>query len=93
MVSVLSAASLSLSAINGSNGFRLDGAAAADVSGFSVSSGGDVNGDLIVEAYSDLSGPNVIVEGNINKGTASDFEIQLNNISSLANFDESDFIR
>ena len=39
------AASLALSSLNGSNGFRLDGAAAGDVSGFSVSVAGDVNGD------------------------------------------------
>ncbi len=47
---------LALSSLNGTNGFRLDGAAATDVSGASVSSAGDVNGDgfadLIVGAYS-----------------------------------------
>lgn len=34
-----------LSGLYGSNGFRLDGAAAADNSGWSVSNAGDVNGD------------------------------------------------
>ncbi|MBF2090873.1 MAG: FG-GAP repeat protein, partial [Synechococcales cyanobacterium K32_A2020_035] len=36
---------LNLSSLDGSNGFRLDGAAAFDRSGNSVSSAGDVNGD------------------------------------------------
>jgi hypothetical protein len=44
-----------LSALNGSNGFRLDGVAAGDNSGGAVSSAGDVNGDglddLIIGAY------------------------------------------
>ncbi|SFF29793.1 FG-GAP repeat-containing protein, partial [Nitrosomonas sp. Nm166] len=38
-------AALNLSSLDGSNGFRLDGVAAGDVSGGSVSSAGDVNGD------------------------------------------------
>ncbi len=49
------APTLALSALNGSDGFRLDGAAAGDFSGFSVSAAGDINGDgigdLIVGAY------------------------------------------
>ena len=49
------ASSLSLSALDGSNGFRLDGIDAYDYSGRSVASAGDVNGDgiddLIVGAY------------------------------------------
>jgi hypothetical protein len=48
-------ASTNLSTLNGTNGFRLDGVAANDVSGYSVASAGDVNGDgfddLIVGAY------------------------------------------
>jgi hypothetical protein len=48
-------ASLSLSALDGENGFRLDGAAFGDRTGNSVSSAGDVNGDgfddLIIGAY------------------------------------------
>jgi hypothetical protein len=39
------AASLDLSSLNGSNGFRINGVAAGDLSGLSVSSAGDVNGD------------------------------------------------
>ena len=38
-------ADLNLSALNGSNGFAINGLAANDFSGWSVSSAGDVNGD------------------------------------------------
>src|SRR5919202_87102 len=38
-------ASFNLSTLNGSNGFAINGIAAGDVSGYSVSSAGDVNGD------------------------------------------------
>ena len=41
------AASLDLSALDGSNGFRLDGIARGDDSGCSVAAAGDVNGDGI----------------------------------------------
>ena len=51
---------LDLSALDGSNGFVLNGIDAGDFSGFSVSSAGDVNGDgyddLIIGAY--LADPN-----------------------------------
>ena len=39
------AANLDLSSLDGSNGFKLSGAAAGDYSGWSVASAGDVNGD------------------------------------------------
>jgi FG-GAP repeat len=49
------AANIDLSSLDGTTGFRLSGEAAADVSGHSVASAGDVNGDgfadLIVGAY------------------------------------------
>ena len=41
---------VSLSTLNGTNGFKLDGEAGDDQSGYSVSSAGDVNGD----GYADL---------------------------------------
>src|SRR5262245_31259825 len=54
-------ANIQLSKLDGSNGFKLGGAAPGDNSGFSVASAGDVNGDgfadLIVGArYADASG-------------------------------------
>ena len=42
-------ASLDLSDLDGTNGFRLDGVAAGDRSGRAVSSAGDVNGDGIAD--------------------------------------------
>ena len=42
-------ASLDLSSLDGTNGFRLDGVAAGDRSGFAVSSAGDVNGDGLAD--------------------------------------------
>ncbi len=60
--------SVNLSTLNGSIGFRLDGVAADNQSGFSVASAGDVNGDgfadLIVGAY--LADPN----GNADSGSS-----------------------
>src|SRR5918997_213944 len=38
-------ASLNLSTLNGSNGFAINGIAEGDLSGLSVSSAGDINGD------------------------------------------------
>jgi Ca2+-binding RTX toxin-like protein len=56
-------AGLDLSELNGSNGFAINGIAASDLSGFSVSSAGDVNGDgfddLIIGAF--FASPNGIL--------------------------------
>jgi hypothetical protein len=79
-------ASLNLSSLNGSNGFTINGIAAGDVSGFSVNSAGDINGDgiddLIIGAYDadpngDSSGQSYVVFGS-----RSGFSASLN-LSSL----------
>lgn len=63
---------INLSSLDGSNGFRMDGAAAYDYSGRPVSSAGDVNGDgfadVIVGAHGadpngDKSGSSYVVFG------------------------------
>jgi hypothetical protein len=57
-------ASMDLSGLNGSNGFRLDGEEASDRSGFSVSAAGDVNDDDVVDLIigAPRAGPNAIGE-------------------------------
>ena len=74
------ASTVNLSTLNGSNGFRLDGAAAGDSAGQSVSNAGDVNGDgiddLIIGASgTDSSGSNAgssyVVFGRSAAGFAS----------------------
>ncbi|MEH1864720.1 MAG: integrin alpha, partial [Nostoc sp.] len=66
-------ATFNLSTLNGTNGFAINGIAANDFSGFSVSSAGDVNGDgiddLIIGARGadpngDTSGQSYVVFGN-----------------------------
>jgi hypothetical protein len=57
-------ATVNLSTLDGTNGFRLDGEAAGDRSGYSVSSAGDVNGD----GYDDLI---IGADGTDNNGTDS----------------------
>ena len=75
------ATTVNLSTLDGTNGFRLDGVAAQDQSGYSVSSAGDVNGDgyddLIIGApYADpndstsgSSGSSYVVYGGAKWGT------------------------
>ncbi|NKI34839.1 DUF11 domain-containing protein, partial [Wenzhouxiangella sp. XN79A] len=66
-------AEIELSALDGTNGFVLNGEAASDLSGFSVSAAGDINGDgiddLIIGAYGadpngSLSGRSYVVFGS-----------------------------
>ncbi|SFN22646.1 beta strand repeat-containing protein [Nitrosomonas communis] len=80
------AATLNLSSLDGSNGFRLDGVAAGDSSGDSVSSAGDVNGDGFDDLLVGASGadPNGSASGSsyVVYGKASGFAATLN-LSSL----------
>ncbi|SEQ52200.1 FG-GAP repeat protein [Nitrosomonas ureae] len=75
-------ATMDLSGLDGSNGFRLDGEVASDYSGHSVSSAGDINGDgfddVIVSAFGadpngDRSGSSYVVFGR-----ASGFDAVMN---------------
>jgi hypothetical protein len=72
-------ATMNLSNLNGSNGSRVDGEAAGDFSGHSVSNAGDVNGDgfddLIVGAYGadpngSYSGSSYVIFGRSDFGSA-----------------------
>jgi len=77
---------MDLSSLNGSNGFRLDGAATNGWSGWSVSNAGDVNGDdiddLIIGAPT--SSPNGLLSGSsyVVFGKTSGFDAVLD-LSSL----------
>jgi FG-GAP repeat/RTX calcium-binding nonapeptide repeat (4 copies) len=78
---------LNLSDLNGSNGFVLNGIDAVDLSGRSVSSAGDVNGDgfddLIIGATSaDPNGNNYAGESYVVFGKSGGFSASLN-LSSL----------
>ncbi len=79
-------AQFDLSGLNGSNGFRIDGAALYDYSGFSVSNAGDVNGDgfddvIVGSPYADFNG-NQSGSSYVIFGKASGFDAQLD-LSSL----------
>ncbi|MEQ1743610.1 MAG: integrin alpha, partial [Candidatus Nitrotoga sp.] len=74
--------SINLSSLNGSNGFRLDGEAAGDYSGRSVSNAGDVNGDGFDDVIIGASGtdPNGSSSGSsyVVFGQASGFSAAMN---------------
>jgi hypothetical protein len=71
-------ASIDLSSLDGSNGFRLDGVDANDKSGYSVSSAGDVNGDgyddVIIGAHS-AGDPLYGLFGNKNDNTGESYVV------------------
>ncbi|MBG1268534.1 integrin alpha, partial [Nostoc sp. WHI] len=76
-------AQLNLSDLNGSNGFVINGIDSFDISGVSVSSAGDVNGDgfddLIIGAFrADPNGENYAGESYVVFGSNSGFDAQLN---------------
>ncbi|MDO8346013.1 MAG: hypothetical protein Q7T48_22635, partial [Cellvibrio sp.] len=79
-------ATLDLSSLDGSNGFRLNGEARYDYSGFPVSTAGDVNGDgfddLIVGAPVSYSGSNRLSSSYVVFGKASGFSATME-LSSL----------
>jgi len=73
-----------LSGLSGSDGFALNGAAPGDVSGFSVASAGDINGDgfgdLLIGADSAdpngaYSGTTYVVFGGLGVGSSGVFEL------------------
>jgi len=79
------ASAISLSSLNGVNGFRLDGIDGGDESGHSVSNAGDVNGDgfddLIIGAWKagSFSGESYVVLGG---NFTSEVETQVGNASA-----------
>jgi len=79
-------ATMELSSLDGSNGFRLDGGAAYDFSGWSVSNAGDVNGDgfddLIIGATYAVSNENNSGSSYVVFGKASGFSATME-LSSL----------
>ena len=81
------AASIALSSLDGSNGFRLDGAAADDEFGYSVAPAGDINGDgiddLVAGAFrADPDGTNVAGSSYVVFGKTTSFAASLS-VSSL----------
>ncbi|PLX38238.1 MAG: hypothetical protein C0606_08460 [Hyphomicrobiales bacterium] len=85
-------AELSLSSLDGTNGFQINGEAAEDYSGYSVSSAGDINGDgfddVIIGAFradpnGSESGASYVVFG---KATGYSASIELSNLDGTDGF-------
>ena len=84
---VVSNPSPDLTKLDGTNGFRLDGIDVDDISGYSVSSAGDINGDgfadlIIAAPNADADGKNNAGETYVVFGRASGFAASLD-LSSL----------
>ncbi len=75
-------ATLDLSTLDGSNGFRLDGVAAGDYSGVTVSSAGDINGDGIDDLVIAASNAS---PGGINSAGSS-YVVFGRDVSAVGNF-------
>jgi len=76
--------SFELSSLNGINGFKLNGIAASDYSGISVSTAGDINGDGIADLL--IGAPNASSSGRTNAGSTyvvfgSSLELWTNQLS------------
>jgi hypothetical protein len=99
-------ANINLSALDGTNGFKLSGVAAGDRSGFAVSTAGDVNGDgmddfLIGADFADpngeASGASYVVFGGAGVGDGGNLELSALNgtngfkLSGVAPYDYSGF--
>ena len=83
----MATAIINLSSLDGSNGFRLDGTAASDYSGGSVSNAGDINGDgfddvIVVASGRDPNGGSSSGSSYVVFGKAADFDAALD-LSSL----------
>ena len=80
-------ASLNLSALDGSDGFRISGVGGYDASGWSVASAGDVNGDgfddlLIGALYADPNGASNAGSSFVVFGSAAGFAAQPQSLGS-----------
>ena len=73
------AAVIELSGLDGNNGFKLSGAAAADVTGRSVSGAGDVNGDGVADFIVSAPGhsPGGLIYVIFGKATGNPAEMSL----------------
>jgi hypothetical protein len=81
-------ASINLSTLDGTNGFRIDGAAADDASGWSVASARDVNGDGIADLIigAPLAGPTGSTYAVFGKTSGFSASIDLSSLNGTNGF-------